>query len=238
MPGSRRIAAAPGEDHHEGQRRRPAGARTLAVLLGAAFLAAPGTARGDADPASDVLLTQSVSLPYVGVSGNAGDRLNRTLARAKAAGFPIKAALIADRYDLGGVPNLFGDPAGYAKFLGRELGFNEQVPLVVVMPNGFGAFGVDPRAAKALEGLTAPGAAGDELAAGAVDAIARMARAAGHPFAVPAAVGGGSGKRKRGGSSSGLLALAPAIVVLLVGAGVAGYRRLRGGRPASEGPEA
>jgi hypothetical protein len=210
----------------------------LAILLGAACLAAPGTARGDSDPASDVLLTQSVSLPYVGVSRNVEDRLNRTLSLAKAAGFPIKAALIADRYDLGGVPNLYGDPAGYAKFLGQELGFNQKVPLVVAMPNGYGAYAVDPRAVKALDGLTAPGAAGDELAGGAVDAIVRMARAAGHPFAAPGAVAGGSGKRKRGGSSSGLLALAPALVVLVVGLGVAGYRRLRGGRPAPEAPEA
>jgi hypothetical protein len=97
----------------------------------------PGEARADADPASDVLFTQSVFLPLSArVSPLLASRLVAVTRTAQASGKQIRVALIASPTDLGGVPSLFGKPTDYARFLGGELQFVYTGPLLVVMPQG------------------------------------------------------------------------------------------------------
>jgi hypothetical protein len=107
----------------------------LALLV--VVLAAAAPALADADPASDVLYTRDLFLPYSGkVSSRAEADLLAAIKKAKARGKPIRVALIASRDDLGGVPQLFGNPVYYARFLDAELQFVYTGRLLVVMPQG------------------------------------------------------------------------------------------------------
>jgi hypothetical protein len=96
----------------------------LATILGVATLAivlAPASALADGDPASDVLIGESVFYSYSpAVSAPLQTRLNREIAGAARAHFPIKVALIATPADLGAIPTLFGKPQQYAHFLDQE----------------------------------------------------------------------------------------------------------------------
>jgi hypothetical protein len=83
------------------------GCLTIVVVA----LATAGPALGDADPASDVLYTRDLFLPYSAkVSAEVEAELLAAIRKAKAAGKPVRVALIASRDDLGGVPQLFGNP--------------------------------------------------------------------------------------------------------------------------------
>ncbi len=106
----------------------------LALLVMA--LASAGVAQADADPASDVLYTRDLFVPYSGISPAVEAELLAAIQKAKAAGKPIRVALIASRDDLGGVPRLFGNPTYYARFLDAELQFVYMGRLLVVMPQG------------------------------------------------------------------------------------------------------
>jgi hypothetical protein len=102
-----------------------------------AALVVAGAAQADADPASDVLYVRELFLPYSEkVSPQVEARLLAAIRKAKAAGRPIRVALIASRDDLGGVPQLFGNPVYYARFLDAELQFVYTGRLLVVMPQG------------------------------------------------------------------------------------------------------
>lgn len=117
--------------------------RTLVVAgaLALAALAACTAAWADGDPASDVLYTQNVFLPYArGIPQSLGAKLESAAAAAKKSGNPIKVAVIASRGDLGLVQSLWLQPERYAPFLGRELRFAYHGTLVVVMPSGFGVY--------------------------------------------------------------------------------------------------
>src|SRR3712207_4338474 len=114
--------------------------RALALAATLATLAVPATALADGDPASDVLLVQDVYSPYQPkIPKPVSDALNATLKKARAAGYPLKVAIIATKNDLGSVPQFFARPQPYAQFLEREIAFNQKVPLLIVMPNGFGS---------------------------------------------------------------------------------------------------
>src|SRR5256714_1609161 len=164
-----------------------------------ALAAVPSTALADADPASDFLPTQDVFVPYQPPIANAvkADLLGVTKA-AKRAGYPIKVAVIATAVDLGGVPNLFNQPTRYAPYLGREISFNSKgQPLLVVMPVGFGTYQAGPRAASAIAKVKV-GSGPDGLGRSAVEAVQKLAAAAGHPIRVQAVVDVGFGGRRRG----------------------------------------
>jgi hypothetical protein len=90
--------------------------RALAATLAlACFLLLPASARADGDPASDYLLVRDVFLPFqVTIEPSATEGLDREIRATKARGFPIKVALIAHPYDLGAVPQLYGEPQQYA----------------------------------------------------------------------------------------------------------------------------
>jgi hypothetical protein len=129
----------------------------VAVLaaLAAGLGAGAGPARADGDPASDVL----VAAPplFLGGSGGAtyadARALTAQLRRARAAGHPLRVAVIATRSDLGSVTALWNRPQAYADFLGRELSLAYRGELLVVMPGGFGVAQRGAPVATALTGL-------------------------------------------------------------------------------------
>lgn len=185
----------------------------MCVLAAIALLAGYGAApaRADGDPASDVLAEQAAFIPVDGSIPLADQARVQTVVRAAARrGYPVRVAVIATRADLGAVTALWGKPAAYAGFLGRELSLTYRGALVVVMPTGYGVDLVGGRAGAgsgaalhaagaSLEGLPLPGHGG-ALAGAAVTAVRRVAATAGHPLPAPrigtlphAAAGSGPG---------------------------------------------
>ena len=185
------------------------GSWLVAILAVACLL--PAAALGDGDPASDVLLGENVFYPYQPpVSSALQKALNAETAAAKRAGFPIKVALIASPVDLGVIPGLFGKPQKYADFLDQEISFQTKQPLLVVMYNGYGVRGLPPKSLRALASVPKPaGRASNDLATAAMNAVQKMADAAGHPLA-----GEQSSSSSSGGSSTLLIALLAAVAVL------------------------
>jgi len=209
---------------------------TILALTVLATAVAPGIARADGDPASDVLLGQSVFYPYSpAVAAGLQKSLNGETAAAGRAHFPIKVALIAAPLDLGAIPTLFGKPQQYAAFLDQEISFLDVKPLLlVVMRDGYGVQHLGPAATRAAATLTKPlGARADDLARAAILAVPKLAAAAGHPIA------GDSGESSASGPSPVLAAAVLAVAAIAVAAGIrllrrgAGsrYRRGRRGRP-------
>jgi hypothetical protein len=190
----------------------------LALLLAVAALLAPAGARGDGDPASDVLLGENAFYPYTPpVSGSLQKALNGETTAAAKAHFPIKVALIASPVDLGVIPDLFGKPQKYADFLDQEISFVAKEPLLVVMADGYGVVGLKPAAQAAAGTLPRPaGKSSDDLARAAVAAVHKLAAADGHPVASPALSSSNAGG---GGGGRGANTLLIVVVVLLLAAG-------------------
>jgi hypothetical protein len=201
-------------------------ARRLASLLAAMILvgaAGPSWALADGDPASDVLLGQNVYYPYSPpVPPAAQATLDAETAAAKKAGLPIKVALIASPVDLGVIPELFGKPQDYAKFLDKEISFQGTQPLLVVMAAGYGTQGLSAKAAAAVDALSAPtGKTSSDLAHAATTAVAKLAAADGHPIkSVP---GGSSGSS--GGSSTTPLLIGLVVAAVFVAGALILLRR-------------
>ena len=196
-------------------------ARSAAVLALLTSLCITATAEAHGDPASDYLLTQSVFLPFnAKIDAGSAKHLNDVIAAADRAGFKIKTALILGPSDLGTAFSLIHKPQRYAEFLGRELSFVYRQRLLVVMPNGFG-YSVkgnpDPKAARLLETIPAPGADVTKEADAATLAIQRLAAAAGHRLVVSS--GSGSTGRDR------ITIAAAATLAVALFAGFVFYRR-------------
>jgi hypothetical protein len=194
------------------------------LAVAAALALVPSVARADGDPASDVLLLQDVYLPYApGVPGPLAKTITTLLKTTRKAGFPLKVAIIADRKDLGAVPQFFGKPQSYAPFLQSEIAFNSKRPLLVVMPTGYGAAALPAGSETGLQGLAPPkSAGGEDLGRSAVAAIVKLSAAAGHPVPtpkVPAAGGGG------GGGTSPLIVFGVPVALLALGGVLAALRR-------------
>ena len=112
----------------------PVGSRDASFPAGVARVP---VARADADPASDTLYTGRVFLPLSGkVSSRLARELDAVTLEAERAGRPVRVALIAAPMDLGGVPQLFGKPTTYARFLAGELQFVYPDKVLIVMPQG------------------------------------------------------------------------------------------------------
>jgi len=156
----------------------------------------PGPARGDGDPASDVLATQSLFLPQdAGISAGRQRELVALLDAARRAGLRLRVAVIASPADLGSVTELWRRPSEYARFLGQELSLVFRGPLLVAMPNGFALYdGASraPAAPSAVAALRAPGSVAG-LGEATLTATQRLAAVSGHPIALPSGVGGGAG---------------------------------------------
>jgi len=155
--------------------------KRLAVLLALASLVVVPLARADADPASDYLLGQSTFVPSE-VPADAAKPLTTVVAQAKSGGYTIRVALIASKYDLGGVSVLYKQPKRYARFLGTELTLIYHGRLLVVMPNGL-AISQNGKLLSTeqpvLDRIPPPGTDGTAIANTATRAVVRLATAAG-----------------------------------------------------------
>ena len=207
--------------------RRLASLLVTVILVGAVGAGGSGFALADGDPASDVLLGQNVYYPYSPPVPQGVQRtLNAETAAAKKAGLPIKVALIATAVDLGVVPELFGQPENYAKFLDKEISFQGPQPLLVVMPAGYGVQGLRGKAAAAVTGLAPPkGKTSTALATAAIAAVAKIAAADGHPLKGVAGVSSGS---SGGGSSTTPLLIGLIVAAVLIAGALILLRRRQG----------
>ena len=194
----------------------------IVILVGAAL---PASGLADGDPASDVLLGQNVYYPYSPpVPQRIQNTLNAATIDAKKAGLPLKVALIASPVDLGVVPELFGKPADYAKFLDKEISFQGPQPLLVVMPSGYGLQGTTAKAAAIVRELALPrGKTSTALAVAATTAVARVAAADGHP--IKGAIGADTSSSGGSGSAAPLLIGLIVAAVLVAGALIVLRRR-------------
>jgi hypothetical protein len=161
-------------------------ASILVVALAAGWV--PGSARADGDPASDVLVAQTLFLPWdAGVSASQQTQLAALLREAEHHGYPLRVALIASSADLGSVTELWNQPQSYADFLGDELSLVYKGTLLVIMPDGFGLYrtggslGPEQAALASLRGTVA----GASLGTAALLAVQRVEAAAGHPLSIP-----------------------------------------------------
>jgi hypothetical protein len=124
---------------------RPATLAAIAVSIrllavAAVALAFAASAAADGDPASDTLFQEHVYVPYPPPPPADVTALKQAVGRAYGRGYRVKVAVIATRTDLGAVPELFGKPDEYARFLGAELRGFYIGPLLIVMPAGFGIY--------------------------------------------------------------------------------------------------
>ena len=168
--------------------------RRLALVAALALVVVP-LARADADPASDILYTQRIYLPFFGekVSPKNATVLKQTVDKAWSKGYKIKVALIATRNDLGGVFQLWQKPQTYADFLGRELVFLYKGKLITVMPDGMGVYQykTDVSGEKQIVGKIKVDPGADGMANAATLAVAKLAGF--KPPPLPSVSGGGSG---------------------------------------------
>lgn len=161
-------------------------AAVCAACVALAGASLPTPSRADGDPASDILVSQSLFLPQdARVPPAQQAQLGALLQAARTRQYRIRVALIASRQDLGSVTELWHQPQDYARFLGQELSLVYGGPLLVVMPGGFGLYRPGGGAPGALTGVRAPAAGA--LATAALTAIRRLAAAAGHPLPAPSA---------------------------------------------------
>ena len=155
------------------------------LILSASAAAYPISARADGDPASDVLLAQSVFYPYQPkVSSALEAAMEKTLHAAAAGGLHLKVAIIGAPEELGLIPNLFGHPQEYAEFLDREISFNHPQPLLVVMPAGFGVVPANQASALAQVPIYKQQRSCG-LTRSAILAVVALARFRGHPIVTP-----------------------------------------------------
>ena len=213
----------------------------LAVLLVAAAVH-PATARANGDPASDVLITDDVFLPYQQPSGDQVAKLRRVIAAARSAGHPVRVAVIHDARDLGAVANLYGHPQEYANLLSTELqnplepgARGHQEGLLIVMPAGFGTKNVPAGVDRMLRGVELPADAGPDALVGAAGwGVQEVARAGGKPIRAE------FDKPKGDDGGGGVVATILIVLALLavVGALIVVRTRAGGGTRAPEGGEA
>jgi hypothetical protein len=192
--------------------------RRAALGLMLALVLAP-QALADGDPPSDLLAPPATRVYMTLAAPNSAleQQLAKTAQEVTDAGLPIKVAIIANKTDLGAVPQLWAKPQTYARFLGSELRFIYKDTLLVVMPQGFGIngpytqskalaalSGIDPRKDPTPKGLTAS----------ADKALRALATADG--FKVASSSGGGGG----GGGLPLPLIAAGVMVLAGIGGGV------------------
>ena len=204
------------------------------ALIAVLALLVPAAARANGDPASDVLLTDQVFLPFEApISKSAQDDLRETVAAANKKGFKIRVALIAFTSDLGTATALWGHPQDYSKFLGKEIAFVTTDPLLVSMPAGFGFYDQDRPVAKERQVLAKiqPGKIPTALAASTTAAVRALAAAKG--ITLPKPSSGSSATHDRLILGAAVLAF---LLVLVFPARLFRRRSRGGGRSPSSEP--
>jgi hypothetical protein len=162
--------------------------RSAAVLALALAAFAPGLARADGDPASDVLYTQGVFVPQdAGAPASDVTRLAALVRESRRAAYPLKVAVVASSYDLGSVTALWRQPQTYAHFLGVELSLLYRGRLLTVMPNGLGVYHDGVPVARETAVLRGVAVDRGNLVGTAATAVQRLAAADGHRLAEPVA---------------------------------------------------
>ena len=206
--------------------------RALLIAAVAALLAVPA-AQANGDPASDVLITQQVFIPFEApISTSAKDELIKTVAAANERGYKIRVAVIAFTGDLGTAVSLWRHPQSYAKFLGSELAFVYSNRLLISMPSGFGFYrGRKPVAEEqAVLVKVRPGKTPTELTESTTKAVRALAAADG--VVLPKISSGGHDRRDRL-----IIAGAAVLGLLVIFFPASRLRRGRGGgRSPSAGP--
>ena len=214
--------------------------RRILIVLALAALAVgltAGAALADGDPASDVLVSQLSFIPSdAGAPTAQQAKLNGLLHSAKAAGYPVRVAIIPDAYDLGSVTALWRQPQAYAHFLGIELSYVHKQPLVVVMPDGVG-FDWEghqaTRQAAVLARLTH--SSGPGLLSVARSAVATLAAGAHVKLGAPPSTPVPRTGAKSGGISPAVpIAIAVVLALVLLAAVAVLRRSSRGTAPAPE----
>jgi hypothetical protein len=209
-------------------------ARLLLPLVAlAALTLVPSSSLADGDPASDVLLANSLYTPVSQtISPPVLEQLQSTMTQADAGGFKVRVALILDRTDLGAVPQLFGHPAKYVKLLASELFYAWKGTVIAVQPSGIGVQNIEPLApAQALVDSidVASPASADGLAQAAGTAIRKLAgEESGVQFESSAPGGGDSSSTFTTWRIVGGVLV---VVALLASAGLVVFRRRRRATP-------
>lgn len=193
-----------------------------AILASTVLIAAP-VALADGDPASDVLVQNTLFNPIgSGTSLSAQTRLEALLKASARAGFPIRVALIAAADDLGTATALWRDPRDYARYLWIELSRLYTGQVLVVMPDGFGLYGTRSGAHRVTSGelsvrASAPGP-GEQLAKAALSAVPLLAHAAGHPIPPASLAAADRSVAFASGATAGGELPASAVIALVLGA--------------------
>jgi hypothetical protein len=200
---------------------------SLLVLAGT-LRTAP--ARADGDPASDVLLYEPAYLPLEQPAPDVSSDLLKVLGETRAAGAPLKVAIIRERRDLGLEGKFFGRPQAYADFLAGELQAFAQLahrrqlgrePLLVVMPAGFGLHGLPSATKEALARVRVPPVEdADRLTEAAGLGVQALAAQRGHPIEARF-------PRHAPGGHAWIYALAGGLIALVLAATMVGVARRR-----------
>lgn len=198
----------------------PARRTTALVWLVAAIVApVPTAALADGDPASDVLISQDVYVPYFPAPSKAEARkLSRLLAQVRRDGYPMKVALIQTTGDLGANPDLLGRPAAYAKLLASELAAHVKRPylLVVMAQGGLAGNNLGPDADRILRGIDIDTEAqSDGLVRAALQAVAEVAAANGLETSLPEVIKADDQPAADDGRSHTALYVLAAVIVAL-----------------------
>ena len=209
--------------------------KRLALVAALAALIVPASAHANGDPASDVLITDHVFIPFEApVSKAAASDLTKTVSAANSKGYKIRVAVIAFSSDLGTAVSLWKHPQDYAKFLGKEDAFAWTGPLLVAMPAGYGYYDSGKPVEAEIKVLSRlrPGQIPTDLAESTAAAVRELAAAKGIKIAKPVAPGSSA-------THDRLIlgaAVAAFVVILLIPARLV-RRRARGGeRSPSAGP--
>ena len=209
--------------------------KRVAVLVALLALLLPAAARANGDPASDVLLTNQVFLPFEApISKQAAQELRATVAEANKKGFKIRVAVIAFTGDLGTATVLWRKPQPYSKFLWSEIAFVYSNRLLVAMPSGFGFWNGKKPVAKELLVLKGrkPGATPTALVQSTTAAVRALAKANGVTLA-KVSTGGTSSNRDRYILGAAVLVF---LLVLFVPTRIFRRRGRGGGRSPSAEP--
>ncbi len=153
--------------------------RLVVTVLLAALACLAGNAVADGDPASDILYTNDVYLPYDAPSASTAAALKQAVEAAYAHHFRVKVAVIASVADLGSVSLLWNKPTEYARFLGAEIKTYYVGPLLVVMPAGFGVYDGGRSVAaerRVLTSLSVGGSTAESLTRAAARAVVQLNR--------------------------------------------------------------